>query len=99
MRCLDYNTVRDALITFVRESVEKTGVEGVVIGISGGIDSATTAYLAARALGKEKVLGLIMPYYENRDVEDARLVCNSLGIECKLVNIRPVVDSLVFLKL
>jgi NAD+ synthase len=95
MRKLDYNAVLETLIAFVRESAEKARAEGVVIGISGGIDSATVAYLAAKTLGKEKVLGLIMPYYENRDVEDAKLVCESLGIEYKVINIRPIVDSFV----
>ncbi|ASJ06314.1 NAD+ synthase [Thermococcus pacificus] len=95
MRELEYPKVVEEIISFIRENVEKAGVEGVVIGISGGIDSATVAYLAARALGKERVLGLIMPYYENRDVEDAKLVCENLGIECREISIRPIVDSLV----
>jgi NAD+ synthase len=95
MRSIDYQSAVEKITEFIRKKVEEAGAEGVVVGVSGGIDSATTAYLAVRALGREKVLGLIMPYYENRDVEDAELVCNSLGIECKLINIRPVVDSLV----
>ncbi|NJE54539.1 NAD+ synthase [Thermococcus sp. 21S9] len=95
MRELDYNSVVEIITAFIREKVDEARAEGVVIGISGGIDSATTAYLAVRALGKEKVLGLIMPYYQNRDVEDAKLVCSSLGIECREINIRPIVDSFV----
>ena len=95
MRGLDYKTVVESITSFVRESAEKAGSDGVVVGISGGIDSATTAYLAVKALGKEKVLGLIMPYYENRDLEDAKLVCESLGIEHKVINISPIVDSFV----
>ncbi len=95
MRSLDYKTVVESITSFVRESAEKAGSDGVVVGISGGIDSATTAYLAVKALGKEKVLGLIMPYYENRDLEDAKLVCESLGIEHKVINISPIVDSFV----
>ncbi len=95
MRSLDYTLVIEGITSFIRENVEKADAGGVVIGISGGIDSATTAYLAARALGKEKVLGLIMPYYENGDVEDAKLVCESLGIEYKVVSVKPIVDSFV----
>ncbi|NJF26095.1 NAD+ synthase [Thermococcus sp. Bubb.Bath] len=93
MRKLDYNVVMETLTAFIRENVEKAEAEGVVIGISGGIDSATVAYLATNVLGKEKVLGLIMPYYETHDVEDAKLVCESLGIEHKVINIRPMVDT------
>ncbi|WP_099209562.1 NAD+ synthase [Thermococcus henrietii] len=95
MRSLDYNSVVEIITAFIREKVEEARAEGVVIGISGGIDSATTAYLAVKALGRERVLGLIMPYYQNRDVEDARLVCSSLGIECREINIKPIVDSFV----
>ncbi|CAI1492505.1 NH(3)-dependent NAD(+) synthetase [Thermococcus nautili] len=95
MRELDFNSVVEIITAFIREKVEEANAEGVVIGISGGIDSATTAYLAVRALGRERVLGLIMPYYQNQDVEDAKLVCSSLGIECKEINIKPIVDSFV----
>ncbi|KUH34370.1 NAD synthetase [Thermococcus celericrescens] len=93
MRELDYSAVIGRITGFIRESVDGAGAEGVVVGISGGIDSATVAYLAVEALGKERVLGLIMPYYENRDLDDARLVCESLGIDYKIVNIKPIVDE------
>ncbi|ASJ01970.1 NAD(+) synthetase [Thermococcus profundus] len=93
MRKLDYEKVIEILTGFISEKVNEAGADGVVLGISGGVDSATVAYLAAKALGKEKVLGLIMPYYENRDVDDARLVCESLGIEYKIINIQPIVDA------
>jgi len=95
MRELDYDSVVEIITAFIREKVDEANARGVVIGISGGIDSATTAYLAARALGRDRVLGLIMPYYQNRDVEDARLVCSSLGIDCREINIKPIVDSFV----
>ena len=95
MRKLDYGRVLEKLTSFIQEKVDDSKADGVVIGVSGGIDSATTAYLAVKALGKERVLGLIMPYYMNKDVEDARLVCSSLGIEWKEIGIKPIVDSFV----
>ncbi len=95
MRGLEYRDVVATLEEFIREKVRDAHAGGVVIGISGGIDSATTAYLAVRALGKEKVLGLIMPYYHNQDVDDAKLICESLGIEFREVGIKPIVDSFV----
>ncbi|BAA29251.1 NAD+ synthase [Pyrococcus horikoshii] len=91
MRILDYDKVIERILEFIREK----GNNGVVIGISGGVDSATVAYLATKALGKEKVLGLIMPYFENKDVEDAKLVAEKLGIGYKVINIKPIVDSFV----
>ncbi|WP_324735364.1 NAD+ synthase [Thermococcus sp. SY098] len=93
MRQLDYDEVITKLVSFIREKVDEAKVEGVVVGVSGGVDSATTAFLAVKALGKEKVLGLIMPYYENQDVEDAKLVCETLGINYKIINIKPIVDA------
>ncbi|AHF81060.1 NAD+ synthase [Thermococcus paralvinellae] len=93
MRTLDYGKVIEKIVSFIRERVDEANVNGVVIGISGGVDSATTAFLAVKALGREKVLGLIMPYYENQDVEDAKLVCETLGINYKIINIKPIVDA------
>ncbi len=95
MRKLDYHAAIERITAFIREKVDEAGAGGVVIGISGGIDSATTAHLAVKALGNEKVLGLIMPYYEKGDVDDARLVCSSLGIACREIGIKPIVDSFV----
>ncbi|USS41291.1 NAD+ synthase [Thermococcus aggregans] len=94
MRTIDYDKVINNIVMFTKEKVNEAGANGVVIGISGGVDSATVAYLATKALGKERVLGLIMPYYENHDVEDAKLVCENLGIEYKLISIKPLVDEI-----
>ena len=93
MRTLDYGEVIEKIVSFIRERVNEAKVEGVVVGVSGGVDSATTVFLAVKALGKDKVLGLIMPYYENQDVEDAKLVCETLGIDYKIINIKPIVDA------
>ncbi len=95
MRELDYRGVIEKLVSFIGEKVGEAGADGVVVGVSGGVDSAVTAFLAVKALGREKVLGLIMPYYENRDVEDAKLVCESLRIEYRIVSIKPIADSFV----
>ena len=68
---------------FLKEHVEESGSAGIVIGISGGIDSAVAAFLSVRALGKENVLGLLMPSHTTTDEDetDALKVAKTLGIK------------------
>ena len=68
---LDVELVRPVLERFIRREVEGAGLEGVVLGISGGVDSATAAGLAAAALGAENVTGLWLPYHDRTDRDDA----------------------------
>ncbi len=83
------------LCSFIREELSKFGFKRAVIGLSGGLDSAVCASLAARALGPKNVLGLIMPYgkMSAEDVEDARAVARRLGIRTRVVDIAPMVDA------
>ncbi len=95
---LDYERVARAIEGFIREYVESAGVKGVVVGLSGGVDSTVTAYLTVRALGAERVLGLVMPDSDvtpREDVEDAVMVARSLGIRYKVIDIKPVVSAYV----
>jgi len=93
MRKLDYNVIVEKIVNFIRKKIKNSKVSGVVLGISGGIDSATAASLAVEALGKKKVLGIIMPYYQNKELEDAILVCKHLGIYYKTISIKNIVDE------
>ncbi len=82
------------LHSFIRNEVQKFGFERAVLNLSGGIDSALSAYLAAGALGPENVLALLLPYREsNPDSRgDAEAVVAALGIPAKLIEITPLVD-------
>ena len=73
---------RARIVSFIREFA-KGNPNGVVVGISGGVDSALVAFLAVEALGKDKVLGILMPSSTTpkSDVEDALEVCRLLGIK------------------
>ncbi|HDD44302.1 MAG TPA: NAD+ synthase [Candidatus Desulfofervidus auxilii] len=93
MRQINYDTVIKKIVNFIRRKIKESKVKGVILGISGGVDSATTACLAVKALGKEKVFGLIMPYYKNQEIKDAILVCNNLGIKYKIINIKNIVNE------
>lgn len=80
---------------WIKEKVEEGGAEGIVLGLSGGVDSALTAALAKKALG-DKVLGLLMPCHSDpTDLEHARLVADKFGLETEYVDLGPVFDSLM----
>jgi NAD+ synthetase len=68
---------------------------GAVIGLSGGVDSAVTAWLATKALGRERVLGVAMPgpFSSEHSVSDALALAKNLGIEVRTVDIRPVYEA------
>ncbi|MCI8637210.1 MAG: NAD(+) synthase [Clostridia bacterium] len=69
-------------IQWIKKYVENAGAKGVVIGNSGGKDSATVLAMAVKALGKEKVVAVSMPCYSKKaDFEDAKLVANKFGVE------------------
>ena len=91
----DKEFIRNVLIHFIREEFHKAGFRKAVIGISGGVDSALSTFLAVMALGKENVIGISMPYKTSSQisVEDARLVAEVLEIEFHEIDITPQVDA------
>ena len=84
-----------ALVTGVRDYVVKNGFPGVVIGLSGGIDSALTAAIAVDALGADRVRGVAMPsvFTSGQSTGDAQALADSLGIRMDIIPIAPVVDA------
>ncbi len=92
---LDYSEVSRRIEEFISSSVGKSGADGVVVGLSGGVDSSVVATLCVRALGKERVLGLIMPtsFTPQQDVLDAEWLASWLGINAKKIMIDPIVDA------
>jgi NAD+ synthase len=86
--------VEKVLVRFIRDELGKCGVRKGILGLSGGLDSAVCAALAARALGPRNVIGLIMPYGAgfSRDVRDAAGLARRLGIRHETIDIAPQVD-------
>jgi len=94
----DIEEIRDALILGLRDYARKCGFKRVVLGLSGGIDSAVTAALAVEALGKENVLGVSMPspYSSSGSITDAKLLAESLGIKLFSVPISSIFSKYLF---
>jgi NAD+ synthase len=82
-------------VKFLRDESHHAGFTRGVVGLSGGVDSAVVAFLAAEALGKENVRGVLMPYRTSNPQSraDAELVARSLGIQTETVDISPMVDA------
>jgi NAD+ synthase len=83
------------ILDFIRERMEGAAKSSLVVGLSGGLDSATSAYLAVRALGNESLTAFLMPYKTThpQSTEDALLVASELGISRELIDITPMVDA------
>lgn len=87
---------RDVLLSFIKDQTTSAGFNRVVVGLSGGIDSALVAYLAVASLGVENVLGVRMPYQSSsqESLDHAQLVIDALGIEALTVEITDMVEPL-----
>lgn len=92
-----YRLIHDALLLGLRDYFGKLGLKQAILGLSGGIDSAVTAVLAARALGPENVRGLLLPsqFSSGHSVDDARQLAENLGIRYDIVPIGPAYDSIL----
>lgn len=81
---------------FIYQQIIGQGLGGAVVGISGGIDSAVTAALCVRALGKERVIGVWMPAYsQQKHADDAQKLAEAIGLQLVTVNLDTTYDSLV----
>ncbi len=90
----DYASITETIEKFLSNQIEKNHAKGVILGLSGGIDSAVLAYICKRKL-KEKTLAIIMPdtSITPTETEDALKIIALTGIEYKLIDIKPIVNE------
>jgi NAD+ synthase len=92
---IDAGVARRVITEFIRGQLRQAGFERLVLGLSGGIDSALVAYLSAAAIGPERLLCVLMPYRTSSEASlvDARSVVDALGCTSEVVDISPMVDA------
>jgi NAD+ synthase len=93
---LDLPDIEERVRRFIKEYVENAEVEGIVVGLSGGIDSGTIAALSSLAIGGERVLGLLLPEketYNPKDIADAKFVAEKFGLQTQVCDITPTLEA------
>jgi NAD+ synthase len=93
---LNYSETQSRICRFIKEYVENAGAKGIVLGLSGGIDSATVAALSSLAIGGKNVLGLMLPEEENfsqKDIDDAKIVAEKFQLESSVCDMSQVMKS------
>ena len=91
----DYASITNKIEEFIETQIQKNNAKGIILGLSGGIDSAVIAYICSRKF-KEKTLALIMPdtsITPNTETEDAMKIISLTGIGHKLIDIKPIVNE------
>jgi len=85
------------LTGFIKTELNRVGFSKTLMGLSGGLDSAVSLYLSARALGPENVLAMRMPYKTSpqETLDDAQLMIDALGVQSLTVDITPMAEPLI----
>jgi NAD+ synthetase len=92
---IDAEMVEEWLTRFLRDEMSRRGFAKAVVGLSGGVDSAVVAFLAARAIGPDNVLGVSLPYRTSSpdSLAHAKLVVNQLGIQSRTIDLSAAADG------
>ena len=88
--------MKKKIVVWIKQRVKEAKAKGIILGLSGGIDSSVVAALAKEAVGRNNVLGLYMPIHSQpQDLADAQLVAKKLGIKTKKIDLAKVYNSLI----
>jgi NAD+ synthase len=94
---IDFSEAQKRICRFIKEYVENAGAKGIVLGLSGGVDSGTIAALSSLAVGGKNVLGLMLPEEENfsqKDIDDAKVVAEKFKLENYVCDMSTVMECL-----
>lgn len=92
----DAKTIKDKCVKWIQDFFEENGKGcNAVIGVSGGKDSSVAAALCVEALGRDRVIGVLMPCGEQADIDMAELLVNHLGIRHYVINVKDAIDGLI----
>jgi len=92
---IDFLETQKRICRFIKEYVQNTGAKGIVLGLSGGVDSATIAGLSSQAVGGENVVGLMLPEKENfnqKDIDDAKVVAELFHLQTQICDMSEVLS-------
>ena len=93
---LDFFEIEKRITRFINEYISNSQAKGVVLGLSGGVDSATVAALCSKALGSQNVLALLLPEGETKtqeDIDDAKTIAKQFNIETQTVDMTPILEG------
>jgi NAD+ synthase len=93
---LDLAEVEKRIRRFIKEYVENAEAKGIVLGMSGGIDSGTVAAISSLSIGGDKVIGLMLPEretYNSKDINDAKVVAEKFGLKTTVCDITPTLEG------
>jgi len=93
---LDWAETEKRIRRFIKQYVENAKADGIVLGLSGGVDSSSTAALSSLAIGGDHVLGLMLPEketYNPKDIDDANLVAEKFSLKTQICDITPAVEG------
>ena len=94
---IDFSETQKRICRFIKEYIENAGAKGIVLGLSGGIDSGTIAALSSLAIGGENVLALMLPEKENfnqKDIDDARVVAKQFHVETQVCDMSKALNGI-----
>jgi NAD+ synthase len=88
--------MKKKIIFWIRKQLKDSGAKGIVMGLSGGVDSSVVAALAKQTVGKKRLLALILPCRsQKQDLKDAKSIAKKLGIETKTLDLSDLYDNLI----